>query len=234
MAGGGVCLMAALTFPFFGRGSTAAATHLTTPYTTLRNLSNAGALTAESFKRYPAIPESKVVWRSNDGHDHTKSPIAENSITDLQLDIRGDATYGIGRVLSQSPGTLVLFGESQRFVAVPGTIAPAVPGVVLKGTVVFAETCEQRISFPLGTFPKVFASVRLSSIYAAGLTATQLRFRLILTNITNTEFSFVFAPGSLGRDPYNAGGNGDFFVSYIAIGVAGYVVPAVTRILVKR
>lgn len=198
--------MGLVSFTPFGRGTVSSTEHIDTPYTTIRELSDAN-LDWRNFYPLAGISESYIVW---DRHNHQDGTLGLAVIRSLNMVTAKHAADHSQVVFSQAPKTLGIFGRYQ-----------------LSGTnwdnevyVEFASTSFSRQSFTPGTIPQVMLGVYVGYGASTGF----LGANLWVTGVTSQGFTV----GGLWHDPSNTGAYAidELILAYCAVGSApGYLDP---------
>lgn len=197
--------MGLVTYVPFGRGRVSAATHLSTPYDTLKTLSTVN-LDWRNFHPLAGISETYLVW---DRHNHQDGTLGLGVIRDTHLN-RATGAENCQVMNTQAPKTLLLFGYYHLY-----------------GTdwsepffVEFASSSYARQAFAPGTVPRVLASLALGATASTGFVGVSAW----VTGVTSQGFTLE----GIYLDDANLGSYyiSDLHVSYCAMGEApGYLDP---------
>ncbi len=201
--------MGLVSFTPFGRGTVSSTGHIDTPYTAIRNLSNA-AIDWRNFHPLAGISETYITW---DRHNHQDGTLGLGVIRSINLLDAKSAADHCQVVFSQSPKTLGLFG----FYSLEGTIGMSWDDTFY---VEFSATSLSRQAFALGTVPQVL----LSTYTGYGASTGFLGANIWVTGVSSQGFT---ARG-LWHDEDNTGNYliSDLMLAYYAVGTApGYLDP---------
>jgi hypothetical protein len=200
--------MGLVTYVPFGRGRISAASHLSTPYETLKTLSTVH-LDWRNFHPQAGISETYLVW---DRHNHQDGTLGLGVIRDNHLK-RVTGAENCQVLNTQAPKTLMLFGSYMLYGS--GWGEPFF--------IEFASTSYARQAFSPGTIPQVMASFYVGASLHSGFIGASAW----VTGITSQGFMF----SGIWLDDANKGDFGTvnmsgFTVTYCAVGAApGYLDP---------
>jgi len=175
--------MPRISFTYFGRGTSAASSRITTAYNNLQTLINTTKLSDDNVAEDAGLWENWFVFDASDyGHSHSDGSLGDSVVGHPQLDIDslpangGTEARRVEWVLSACPGTMALQGAE-----------------MLRGinnyemTIPFSASYDRQSGFPEGTIPIVMTTLGYTN--ATKLLGSGQYARIIVEEVTNVDFT---------------------------------------------